>query len=205
MRSYTDRWTHFYGPSMRGARPQPFWSWLIEEAVPGVFDPAEAWYSVLRHREISRPMEDFVSLDRFERNLGRIVELARGDGARVVLVTQPSAYAAGVERLGEHPLWFNRRFCLTREDYLRRTYPDVATMARAMDGFNDVVRHVAACSGARLAEGAREMDGRIEYFVDDVHYTQEGAAKLASIVAASVEEALDGPRSDPVCGGPEEP
>ncbi|MDH3734560.1 MAG: SGNH/GDSL hydrolase family protein [Gemmatimonadota bacterium] len=184
--AYNDRWTHYYGASIRGARPRPFWAWGFDMAVPGETDAVEAWYSVLRHRPAPVPIAAFESRGQFARNLARLVDIVRRDGARVVLVTQPTAYAAAEAELRGFGPSMGHRFCLSRDDYLIRTYPDNASMRAAMASYNEVVSEVAECRGAIVADAASELDGRADLFTDDVHYTPSGGAAVARVVADAI-------------------
>lgn len=199
---YTDRWTHYYGASIRGARPRPFWVRLADLAVVDEAGAAEAWYSVVRHRDTAVPLESFVSRRQYARNLERLVDVARGDGARVVVVTQPSVYGAS-PAVHPTPRGMGERFCLTSDDYAARTYPDDPSMRAAMDAFNDTAREIARCRGATVADAAAPMDSRSSWFWDDVHYTAAGSLELAMIVADAVAEAVGGPPPEPAgCRAP---
>lgn len=191
--AYNDRWTHYYGASIRGVRPYSLWKWLVDAAVPGETDPADMWYSAIRHHPASVPVERFVSIGPYEAYLDRLVEIAMNDGVRVVLVTQPSIYAATVVEREELHLGMAERFCLSSDDYMRRTYPDASSMEAAMGAFNAIVRRVASCRGAVLADAAASLDGRPELFSDDVHHTPRGSAAIAEIVAPAVETAVANP------------
>lgn len=189
---YTDRWSHYYGASINGRRPPPFWSFVAEQLVPNGsrLGPAEVWFSSLRFREREVDAGWFRSVRPFAQHLERLAEVAKRDGAEVVLVTQPSVYSASPADLEDVRLWFAKSFCLSSNDYFNRSYPSTRSMGAGLSRINEVVREVAACRGVHLADADAALSGQVEYFVDDVHYTAEGAEALAGTVLRAVEAGL---------------
>src|SRR3989338_9373000 len=94
MGEYDDLWTHFYGPSINGARPPAF-----EEHILSYFEiPLEGWYKNFRTIEIDYPVERYVSITAFEKNLRRFVRYIKDNDSDVILVTQPSLYKLAMSK-----------------------------------------------------------------------------------------------------------
>jgi lysophospholipase L1-like esterase len=181
---YDPQWTHFFGPAIRGARPRSLLGRIRTNFAALEFD--RRWFANWRFQEEDLPVEAFLSLPDFEFSLRSLVRTLVQDGARVVLVTQPSIYRVDLEEEALARLWFPETFCTTRDGLLRRRQPSVRSMAEAMEAFNAVVARVAQEEGVALADAASRVPRTLEYFGDDVHYTQAGAATLAEVVAEAV-------------------
>ena len=59
----------------------------------------------------------------------------------------------------------------------------------AYSGYNDVVRAVAAETGATLVDLARQLPKDPDYFYDDDHFTIAGARAVADVVREALLEA----------------
>jgi lysophospholipase L1-like esterase len=126
-----------------------------------------------------------VSPGDYEGNLKAMVEQARAKGGAVLLITAPNylelAAKKGVPAAGAA--------CLGGDRSLAEAI--VALHAR----YNDVVRRVAAATGAGLLDAARDFESEAEparlfwqppgASVDFIHLSREGYARLARAIAAS--------------------
>ncbi len=177
---YNRLWSHYYGPAIHGRRPPPF---AVRLAAPFL----EAWFSSIRIRSTDVPLERFVSIRDFERNLHTLVHYAQADGARVVLMTQPSLYKERLSTEEEAILWLGRLFCKEPAGPFRMHYPSARSLARAMSAYNATTRRVAEETGATLVDLAPAIEKSRENFADDVHYTVAGAARVAAVVANAIE------------------
>jgi len=187
---YDPQWTHFYGPSMRGARPRTlagsiFQSWTAWEM-------NRRWYAKWRFRELELGPEDFPSLVDFESSLRSLVTTLKADGVRVVVMTQPSLYRATMEVEESSRLWFAGSFCVRRTGFWGHEVPSAASMAQAMERFNLTALRVASQEGVEGVDAASALPRTLEFFADDVHYTREGASALAALAAAAI-RGQDGP------------
>ncbi len=63
-------------------------------------------------------------------------------------------------------------------------------MAQAMNAYNEVTRAVAAEQKVDLYDAAKSLPKSLEYFFDDVHYTDKGSRELALGLAALITERL---------------
>lgn len=179
---YDERWSHYYGPAIQGARPASFEGWFFRRM-------ARWWYSDLRIRSRDFSLEAFVSLPMFRFYLAELVRSAQEDGVHVLVVTQPSLFKGemSAEELGA--LQMGRSFFLRRESYFRQTYPSSVSLGRALEAYNSAAVEVARARGARWLAAAEKMPRDLDHFLDDVHYTPQGAKRLAELVTDAVVDA----------------
>jgi lysophospholipase L1-like esterase len=184
---YDDLWTHFYGPSIQGANPPTFERYVYERYLRRVISPLSSrWYARLRFRQVDYPIDRYISLAKREDYLSTLVHCVKSDGADVLLTTQPSLYHDAMSEDELRVLWFGRTFCTTKQGALRTEYPSAKSLCAAMEAFNDSTKEVAFREGAGLVDAARHIGRSLEYFVDDVHYREQGARLLAEVIAAEI-------------------
>lgn len=184
---YSDDWSHFYGPAINGARPPSLPRALVGRSVRRM---QQSWYSSWRRRAVDYPVERYVSLEPFERNLRTLVDLVAADGARPVLLTQASLYHSDLSAQERAVIRFGEEFMLTRTGWLTSEYPSPASLRRAMDAYNGVVRRVARETGAVLIDVDATMPRTLEFLADDVHYTSTGVDFLGAHVVAALRPML---------------
>lgn len=99
-----------------------------------------------------------VSLDDYASNLAEFVATARAHGTVPVLLTRP--YRESIEALERSPSW--RRF---------------------VPAYNRRVLEVAASTGVVAVDVQAAFAGRTNLFLDECHFTQEGHAVMARLLA----------------------
>lgn len=171
---YDDQWTHFYGPSINGAK------------APGTFEEV-LWRGVssrLIHRhEADYPLETYVSITMYEAYLRAIVRRVKDDGADVLLVSEPSLYKPEMSEQERKVLIFGQAFCLTRRNDFTEEYPSYQSLANAMAGFNHIVENVASSEHAIFVNAAGGIPKHLQNFKDDCHYTKHGVTVVAEFIA----------------------
>lgn len=170
---YKNDYSHFYGPSIAGAKPPSFES-LIRAVI------RKFWFTP-SFEPASFDITAFKSLEDFSKYLGTLVEVLENDGAKVVLVSQPYLYKAEMSAAEEKELWMDRGMCI-----LDGKYPNGETMALAMDAYNMKTASVATKYKTTFVHGEPALPKDLEHFVDDVHYTPLGAKKLAEAIANKI-------------------
>lgn len=187
---YRDDWSHFYGPSIQGAVPPTFESTVLDL-------PIGSWFSLLRIRPARMPIEQFRSIDAFERNLTTIAEFVGYDEGVVVLVTQPSLYRPDMGDEERAALWMDKADFVVRDGYFTQRYADPESLHAAMAAFNAMVVRVANRQGTLLADAASAVPRDLAHFTDDVHYQPRGARLVAQSVADAIRSAglIEGARS----------
>ncbi len=112
--------------------------------------------------------------------LQEIASLTRSAGIEPVWLTQPALYGMGKD--------------LTTGVDLARVKVNGRGNGllewRLMELHNDVMRHVASDEHVLLIDLARELPKDSKYFYDFLHFTNDGAARVGSIIAAHLEPHL---------------
>lgn len=126
----------------------------------------------------AEPLDEVrVPLARYRENQRAICELAASAGARVILITAPSAI--DLKGVAEH--------LLTRP-FVR----DAATLERLHREYNQAVREVANERGALLLDLERELEARMDrdalFLRDGIHLSEAGIVAVAARFAAFVRE-----------------
>jgi lysophospholipase L1-like esterase len=183
---YDRQYAHFYGPSILGAKPPAFEEHLFA-AEPRTSGPAASgWFSELRVREADLPLERYVSLPDFERNLRALIHYVRLDRCAVVLMTQPSLFQDEMTAEERDLLWFGKRFCCEGSGWFRYRYPSPRSLWLAMEGYNRKIVEVAREEGVPVIDVACQVPRDKDHFVDDVHYTTVGARCVAAEAARGI-------------------
>ena len=179
---YNELWTHFYGPSIRGAKPPTF-----EEHILSYFEiPINAWYGNFRFKAVDYPLKRYVSRYVFTKNLKKLINYTKDDKTDIILVTQPSLYKKTMTEDEKELLYFGRTICNTRMNFIETRYPSFRSFQRAMAAFNQAIKGVCAAENVICADAADVVQKNIENFRDDVHFTQKGAKVLATSIADTI-------------------
>ncbi len=183
MGEYDELWSHYYGPAMGAARPEPY----EMVALRGFFArAAKRWYYAKRVKEMDYPLTRYLSLPAYEEHLSTLVELVKRDTPHVVLVLQPSIFKDEMPIEELRRLKFGKYFSLVRHDYFHQEYPTGQSLRRAMKEIHAITRGIADEKNTWLADAESGVEKSLKYFVDDVHYTPEGARQVAVSVADTI-------------------
>jgi hypothetical protein len=120
------------------------------------------------------PVDDWASLAAHERNLRLLIDRLEADGVRLVVCTQPSLYRTDLSPEEHRSLWFPDRLCNEEG-----RAPDLPSMVRGMERFNDSTRRVCEERGVPCLDLAAVVPKDGAHFLDDCHYTGEGNRVVA--------------------------
>lgn len=186
---YNDSWTHFYGPSIKGAKPPTFlehaYDWItfaLSMRLPGL-NPRK---SLGMEKAFDYPSDRYLSIGMFRKHLKAIVKYVESDNASVVLVSQPSLYKEAMTKEELEALWIGRKLCYARQGFLRTEYPSHRSLRRAMEAFNSVTEEAASSGGVIFVDAAKHVPKNLDNLMDDCHYTGKGARLLAEVIADAV-------------------
>lgn len=152
-------------------RSLPFWlrsmrrEWLLQKEMAG---KGADWF-------LTEPPEDRLAL--YRADVARLVEQVRAAGAEPVLITHAIS-ATSPPRPEDQPFLTEMRF-----SYPRLT-PE-AYIALEQRG-NAILRDLARKENVALIDADRALSGHREWFGDLVHFNDEGAARMAELVAELV-------------------
>jgi hypothetical protein len=153
----------------------------------------DSWYGKKRqqyfgHAQMDYPLGKYVSLKMFERHLIAMTKYAKSDRVRVVLVSQPSLYKEAMSSEEQKVLLFGRSFCYSphQEFSYFKEFPSYKSLYKAMRAFNQTTQKVALLENALFVDAANYIPKDLKHFVDDCHYTRNGAKLLAQVIAKSM-------------------
>jgi lysophospholipase L1-like esterase len=115
--------------------------------------------------------EKFLPL--YEQRLTGLIDLTQSLGIQPVLITQPALWGHGIDSATGIDL-----------DPISGFYWD------RLELYNNVTRAVAGARGIPVIDLARDMPKDSTFFYDWFHFTRQGAAKVAEIVATGLEPLL---------------
>jgi hypothetical protein len=130
------------------------------------------------------------ALDEYERNLREIVQSGRIQAVRVVLMTQPVLWRAGLTDREEALLWMGGV-----GDFQSRAgalYYEPEALERGMDEYNERLRKVCRDMAVECIDLSTLIPKTTEYFADDCHFTDKAQILLADIVASALLESRGG-------------
>ena len=141
------------------------------------------------HRSVThtfRPTE--VAAD-YAATLREISHLCKENHLTCLFMTQPHAYSEAT------PADLRSRFWMTPPD---ATYTlDLESMIHIASLYNEFLRSFAAREGHPLCDLAAGMEPLPRYFTDDMHFTDDGARRIAELVLPCALMALEGKRRAP--------
>lgn len=170
---YEKDYSHFYGPSIFGARPESFSQFLYHNF-------RKVWFSKnINPRDFK--MDEFISRGDFEDYLSQLMELIQQDGAQPYLVSQGHMYRDNLSRSEESKIWMSRTFCEKNNEF-----PNIQSLANAMNSYNTSTKKIANKYNVPLIDAEPILKKDLEHFVDDVHYTTLGSTKLATFISEHI-------------------
>jgi hypothetical protein len=133
------------------------------------------------------------ALDEYRRNLRTLAARAHAYGAPILFLTQPTLWAKEMEPIARERLLAGglgpiKTWCT------HRRYYSPAALAEGMRAFNDVLRDVCREPGMTCRDLAATLLPRAEYFFDDMHLSEAGAARVAELVVGWILELPAPPR-----------
>jgi len=154
-----------------------------------------AGYARLRECRQTAPLANLVdvlpdlapALGEYRRNLQALAERARAYGAPIVFLTQPTLWAKDMgaaerSRLLAGGIGPIKTWCT------HQRYYSPQTLAAGMQAFNDVLRDVCREPGMTCRDLAAALPPRANYFYDDMHLSEAGAARVAELVVGWILE-----------------
>lgn len=142
--------------------------WVVKERVQRVFQRR-----LPLHRRSYGDTPDPIAAGVFRRNVRSFVTLARANGIRVVLGTQP--------------LQPSEKYFLRHMEYKPYNgvvvYPLHEEFVKHHQHYNEVIKQVGVAEGVPVADSASALGSNPKYFIDFIHYSGDGVEALARYYA----------------------
>jgi hypothetical protein len=172
---FREDYGHFYGPVARIIDRRALWHY-IRDVVGGL------WYA--RSRRVITT-GTFPGLPAYRRNISTLIEMARHDSTRVVLMTEPSLFkpvmseeelaAVGMlraEAINDSLVWSSE------------------TARNGMEQYNNSLKEIAGRNNMPVIDLEKEVPKSLLFFRDEVHYRDTAFPLIARVVAARLHEIL---------------
>lgn len=184
--AFREDYGHFYGPVTRMVLNKGF--------IGDVFGSMRLWYAAPRE---TIEAHDFPGLVPFRRNFSTLIDLAQKDGTPIALMTQPTLLKDTMSAEEQKVLHM-----VAVETYGPTKKWSYATAARGMKAYNDCTRSLAKARGVTLIDLAQAVPQTLDYFWDDVHYSEKTYTLIAEFVAGELlrQNVLDRSLRNPPAG-----
>jgi lysophospholipase L1-like esterase len=138
--------------------------------------PSSGFYSD-NNKSNQYDMKKYPSLTSYERNLETFINITKKDNVQFILGNQPNLYANNLDEKTKSKIFFPALQCT-----VNGKYPSLSSMTKAMDTYNNAAMKIAEKNETPFVNLNVEMPKTLEYFTDDVHYTDKGNAKVGEII-----------------------
>ena len=172
---FREDYGHFYGPVSRIIDRRSLWHYL-RDVIGGL------WYA--RPRRVITT-GTFPGIEAYKRNIGTLIEMARHDSTRVVLMTEPYLFksvmpaeefaAVGMlraEAINDSLVWSS------------------ATATAGMEQYNNVLRGFADGNSVSVIDLEKAVPKSLTFFRDEVHYRDTAFPLIARFVAEKLHDIL---------------
>lgn len=115
-------------------------------------------------------------LDEYARNVNHIIDLAQTQNVRLVLMTQPSLWRTDLTPEEMNLIWIGYG-----PD--RQYYYSIEAMIEGLEQYNQHLLQICDDRQIECLDLAQTIPKNSTVFVDDVHFTEKGAEKVAEVIA----------------------
>lgn len=165
--AFREDYGHFDGPLTRLVHRQNFYRFVSSMI-------RSMWY--YHPREIVST-DRFPGLKSFERNLNTLADLAALDQVPLILMTQPNLYKASLSEKEKNALYMLKSEAIGPDKQWSES-----TALAGFEQYSRSVRSLAATRHLMLIDLESEIPKSLDYFTDDVHYTDLAFDRVAEIV-----------------------
>jgi hypothetical protein len=126
-------------------------------------------------------VNDWPSLRAFDRNMNALAMLAKSMNIRLIMASQPFLYRDDLDETELAALWFPESFCA-----IDGSQPDIPSMINGMKAFNETSKRIAELHEVPFIDLEKSVPKSLDYFIDDVHYTEKGNRVMAEVIAQNI-------------------
>lgn len=124
----------------------------------------------------------------YRRRVALILELCERRRVRCVLVSQPTLWAAAAPPVASSRFWMGRA--------ADGSYFAPEVLRKLLDRYDAVTREQASQAGVPYVS-MDQLNGNLDDFVDDCHFSEQGARAVADELVRALENKLTSPRTGP--------
>jgi lysophospholipase L1-like esterase len=135
-----------------------------------------------RAAEIRDALPDLSSaLEEYARNINMIIDLAKEKSVRLIIMTQPTMWRAGLPQDLDALLWLGGIGDFQKES--GKPYYSVTALEIAMKAYNDTLLRVCRERSLEYLDLASLLEKDTTVFYDDAHFNESGALKVAEALS----------------------
>ncbi|MCB0354607.1 MAG: SGNH/GDSL hydrolase family protein [Bdellovibrionales bacterium] len=172
---FREDYGHFLGPMRDIIRPHTLLGYFRTKM-------DAFWYH--QPREVITP-EFYPGLTPFRRNLTTLNELVRSSGGTLIVMNQPNLYRGDL-----NPEELEKLYMLNVEAVGENERWSFAAAQKGMKAYNQASREVAEQEGIVFIDLESIVPKSLEFFTDDVHYTDKAFPLIADRVSQSVAQLI---------------
>jgi len=148
-----------------------------EQGMPQAFSKFGSQNLFLSDSTVQKTLMDSKPfLENYGKRLHEIVRLCRKSSIEPVFITQPTMTGFGIDSL----TGFDLENCMLTNKLNGKLHWE------RLELYNDVTRRVGAETGTLVIDLAHKLPKSSAYFVDNLHYNNEGCGKVAEIIACDL-------------------
>ncbi|MBI3449375.1 MAG: SGNH/GDSL hydrolase family protein [Acidobacteria bacterium] len=152
--------------------------WMVVDSAGKIF---LKWREYRKTGAVIERLPDLTSgLVEYTRNASEIADTAKKLGVRLVFVTQPVLWRAGLSESEAATLWMGGVGDFQEKEGGRYYTP--AALAGGMEAYNRALMEVCGKSGAECLDVAASTPKDLTVFYDDCHFNESGARRIATRV-----------------------
>lgn len=115
------------------------------------------------------------SLDSFKRNIRSFIHATKYDNVQLILADQPYLYREDLREEELRRIFFSKLHCS-----VKNKYPSLKSMINSIKLFNRATKNLADQNDIYFLSLESRVPKNLNYFTDDVHYTQRGNILIAN-------------------------
>lgn len=119
----------------------------------------------------------------FERNMKNLVTLVKTLNIDLVMASQPYLYRLDLSKVEREEIWFPATV-----GHIGDSQVDISSVIKGMEAFNDISKRIAASNEVLFVDLEGAVPKSLDYFLDDVHYTEEGNRIIGQYFADQIIE-----------------
>lgn len=119
-------------------------------------------------------MKDYPSLASYKRNVQSLIDTTKDDNVVLILGNQPVLYSDHMTQDELSHIIFPVINCTQNGKY-----PSIASAKTGLQAFSDTTKEIAEENDVSFVDLDKSVPKNLEYFIDDVHYTDKGNETVA--------------------------
>jgi lysophospholipase L1-like esterase len=132
--------------------------------------------------EIRDALPDLSSaIEEYSRNINMVIDLAQKNSVRLILMTQPTMWKAGLPQDLDALLWLGGIGDFQKET--GKPYYSVTALEKAIKAYNDTLLRICRERSLECLDLASLLEKDTTVLYDDVHFNESGARKVAEILS----------------------